>query len=538
MRVQDLSYTPLNETVVFPEYRARMEVFSNENLYAVAPGSFRKAEDGSFLSNDLVWGESEHVDGAVSLSYLDHGNARSFFLASRLDEGIRAVKLRLDGLRKGTLVSTIDGEREIGKDGLLLHYPEGWRSLSYPLILIRLYEGGFFYAFIKNVELHQAHFLLKEESEGTRLDIVVEEIASKMGPEFKLPEIEIGFAASKEEAVTEIAAYTEKAYGLRKFEDSPIVPSWLPDVDLVATVHMEAFTGKIFHTYASALEDVRKLASLIDGRRLLVYLPGWEGRYYYKYGDYTPDDRLGGKEGLRKLVDGIHGLGAHVIAMYGMNMADRRIPSVDALSEDSEFVSPSGSRFHHGSVDWEGAHHYDFGGLAQLNIARKKWQDYLFRQIERASREFGFDGAFLDIAACYVNDRRSELTDGVRAFADRLRGIKKDFLVSGEGFYDKLAAAMPLFQSGHTDGILHYHDQVSERLFTPYAREFAHLCLGDIAGGSTGVHEQGTSPCRSTPLRKGIIPTVSLVDGSIEKAPEALRAIVAQADEYRRIKRE
>ena len=38
MRVQDLSYTPLNETVVFPEYRARMEVFSNDNLYAVAPG--------------------------------------------------------------------------------------------------------------------------------------------------------------------------------------------------------------------------------------------------------------------------------------------------------------------------------------------------------------------------------------------------------------------------------------------------------------------------------------------------------------------
>ena len=74
---------------------------------------------------------------------------------------------------------------------------------------------------------------------------------------------------------------------------------------------------------------------------------------------------------------------------------------------------------------------------------------------------------------------------------------------------------MPLFQSGHTDGWMHYHDRVSPMLFTRFAREFAHLCLGDVGRGSTGVHEQGTNTETMTPLREGIIPTLSLVENTV-----------------------
>ena len=93
---------------------------------------------------------------------------------------------------------------------------------------------------------------------------------------------------------------------------------------------------------------------------------------------------------------------------------------------------------------------------------------------------------------------------------------------------------MPLFQSGHTDGWLHYHDRPSEKLFTRFSREFAHLNIGDASRGSTGVHEQGTNTDWRTPVRKGIIPTMSLVEHTIEEAPEKVALIIEDAKEYAR----
>lgn len=63
--------------------------------------------------------------------------------------------------------------------------------------------------------------------------------------------------------------------------------------------------------------------------------------------------------------------GCKVMAMYGMNMANKNLPQIARLAEISEFQSVSGAKFHNGSVDWEGAHHYDFNDLVQLNIAEK-----------------------------------------------------------------------------------------------------------------------------------------------------------------------
>ena len=65
-----------------------------------------------------------------------------------------------------------------------------------------------------------------------------------------------------------------------------------------------------------------------------------------------------------------------------------------------------------------------------------------------------------------------------------------------------------------------------------FARNFGHLCLGDPSRLSTGVHEQGTNPEWRAPLRKGVIPTLTIVDGTLENAPERVNAIVEDAKVY------
>ena len=536
MQLQDLSYKLNNELInidlsLYKDIKVSIEVFSLENVYTVQQGSYFK-NGNTFSSNTLVWGDSEKVDGKASLRLKKHRDSLNINARAKLDKKIRSIKVRFDNLPLGKLISLSSKDKDVTEYGLHLRYPEGWRDLSHPLLVFQLEDGKYLYLRCLDKTVNTKQFLIRKVGDKMRIDVTQEQEGSHLRSSFAIPEIEIGICKDKESIYQKQKEYIENVFNVVPFEQSEIAPSWLKNISLVVIMHMEAFTGHIFHTYEKAYEDVKKLTEMIPGNRILVYFPGWEGRYYYKYGNYTADDRLGGEEGLKNAIKKIKQLGCKTMSMVGMNIVNKNMPQVKNLYKDAEFQSVSGAKFHNGSVDWEGAHHYDFGELVNLNIANKKWADCLFDQIKEISLKYDFDGVFLDIAACFVNDKKHALFPGVCDFCDRLRTIKKDFLVSGEGFYDGLLKAIPLFQSGHTDGEMNYHDRISEELFSDYAREFGHLCLGDPSRGSSGVHELGTNTEWKVPYRKGIIPTLSLVENSIELAPEKVKEIISDANRY------
>ena len=536
MQLQDLSYKLNNELInidlsLYKDIKVSIEVFSLENVYTVPQGSYFK-NGNTFSSNTLVWGDSEKVDGKASLRLKKHRDSLNINARAKLDKKIRSIKVRFDNLPLGKLISLSSKDKDVTEYGLHLRYPEGWRDLSHPLLVFQLEDGKYLYLRCLDKTVNTKQFLIRKVGDKMRIDVTQEQEGSHLRSSFAIPEIEIGICKDKESIYQKQKEYIENVFNVVPFEQSEIAPSWLKNISLVVIMHMEAFTGHIFHTYEKAYEDVKKLTKMIPGDRILVYFPGWEGRYYYKYGNYTADDRLGGEEGLKNAIKKIKQLGCKTMSMVGMNIVNKNMPQVKNLYKDAEFQSVSGAKFHNGSVDWEGAHHYDFGELVNLNIANKKWADCLFDQIKEISLKYDFDGVFLDIAACFVNDKKHALFPGVCDFCDRLRTIKKDFLVSGEGFYDGLLKAIPLFQSGHTDGEMNYHDRISEELFSDYAREFGHLCLGDPSRGSSGVHELGTNTEWKVPYRKGIIPTLSLVENSLELAPEKVKEIISDANRY------
>lgn len=536
MQTQDLSYKLNSHKINLCgadtlNYEVSVEVFSLENVYTVAENTYR-CKDGEYFSDSLVWGNTEKRKGSVKLRVDDVSGAKVFKAEAELDCLIRGVKIRFDNLPLGTLISLTDEDKEVTEYGMYLKYPEGWRSLSTPLLVFRMDDGKYLYLRCLDSTVNEKRFFVKKVNGAMRVDIVQDQSGTQISEKYSVPAIECGVADTAEEIYQAHSDYIKKVFSLEEYENCRIIPEWFKDISLVVTMHMQAFTGHIFHTYESAYKDIEKLTRLTEGKHILVYLTGWEGRYYYKYGDYTPDERLGGGAKLKEAVKKMQALGCKVMAMYGMNMANKNIPQIKRLAEVSEFQSVSGAKFHNGSVDWEGAHHYDFNGLVQLNIGERTWQNYLFNQIKSATEAYGFDGAFLDIAACHVNDKNNNLYEGVVEFCDRLRTIKPQFLVSGEGYYDGLSRAMPLFQSGHTDGKLHYHDRVSEKLFTRFSREFAHLCIGDLSRGSTGVHELGTNTDTTVPLRKAIIPTIALVEDTLDKAFDKVKQAVELSKIY------
>ena len=99
-------------------------------------------------------------------------------------------------------------------------------------------------------------------------------------------------------------AYAEGVLGLVPWEERADVPAWAREIALCLTLHGMHWTGAIFNTYDQMLDAIRFVTDRIDGRHVLAYLPGWEGRYYWQYGDYRPEPRLGGADGFARLCAG------------------------------------------------------------------------------------------------------------------------------------------------------------------------------------------------------------------------------------------
>ncbi|CAK4843185.1 unnamed protein product [Aphanomyces euteiches] len=189
-----------------------------------------------------------------------------------------------------------------------------------------------------------------------------------------------------------------------------------------------------------------------------------------------------------------------------------------------------------GSVDWDASRHYDHGSGAMLNPGAPGWQNRLVTQITGLMDKYGFDGVFLDISAAWVNDPYYPYFDGLVELCRRIRDNRPEAYIAGEAWFDAAGAPTPLTQSGHTDGVMHYHDEPYAELFDKYNRCFGHLCLGDPGRGSTGVHELGYNLTQTrTPLRKGVIPTLTIVEDTLTSAPAKVLEIIEDAKQYAKL---
>jgi len=534
--IHDLSFDPNDRIFKFNDIEFAVQIFTFENVYGLDAGRCKVYEDSSCLEIEcdrLTWaGGQEFAEGYVNIKCTKTDKGSRIGIDAKAEKSIRCVKLLLKNQPVGTVINLIGGvQKDVPDNGMILKYPEGWRTLSTPLMILRSDEGKLVYFRSLDTRVRDKRFALLKRKDRLDIELIYEEIATETGTKISVPEWEIGTCGSIGEIYRIHTDHIEKSYGLVPWEERDDVPSWAKQISLIVSVHCQHWTGYIFNNYAKVLDTIKWFCERIEPKRILVYLPGWEGRYYWKYGNYCPDDRMGGSEGFDKLIKGAKELGVHVMPMFGINIVNRGLENYEEWGAPSEFRGPSGN-IYGGSVDWDGSRHYDHGSNASLNPAAPKWQNRLVEQITGLIDRYGFDGVFLDIAAVWVNDPNHYLYDGILKLIKRLKEGRPELLIAGEAWYDGLAAAFPLIQSGHTDGPLNWHDEPYPEIFDKYNRAFAHLLLGDPGRGSTGVHELGYNAVWRTPVRKGIIPTVTVVEDTLEKAPEKVEEIISDAKKY------
>ena len=316
----------------------------------------------------------------------------------------------------------------------------------------------------------------------------------------------------------------EKERGLKPWDERTDVPGWFHHVSLVLNMHCEGWTGHVFNTFRRQLDILRWIAGRIEGGRVLVYLPGWDGRYYWNSPVYEPSKACGGSEGLHQLVDGAHQLGMHVVPMFSL------IASNYAKTRELGFQQAA-CRTAYGLeevCDWtEWDEDLSTEPIWQpLNVGEARFREHLFNRICWVTNTFGTDGVMLDISGWMPRDPQHNILDGLRMLIDNLRTRYREFLVFGENGCELHMPLIPLFH--------HAANLEVDHPFHRYCRTAYHLSFGAPGRGSTGVHELGIRPYVRPRVDHPAIPTLAIVDNTLPQHLREVEAVIKVAKDWGR----
>jgi len=512
--------------------RFSFQLVTLENLYGLDPALTQLHTSGDewrLTASGLSWaGGQQRAQGRFEASVQRVGPERlRLRIHASAPAEIRCVKWLVRDLDPELAVLRSDGsEAAVGRFGELLEYPT-----RLPAPLVRLRAGKEQLAFrAEDPRVRAKRCALSVERIGPLagrgvVEWIHEEDATRFARTLESPDLWLASGAAADAAEAEQFAFAERALGLVPFEQRGDVPAWARRLRLVATLHGMHFTGRVFLTYREMLDVLRFLAERLPGDAILAYLPGWEGRYYWQYGDYRPEPRLGGSAEFARLCDGARALGIHLMPMFGANCANLRLPALAGMPSEAHLASATGNRFHGNQPDWDLARAHDTGWQAWLNPGHAGWRAQLAEQIEAVLDAFGLDAVFLDTVHAWTNDPHAPVFDGVRALVERLRAHTPGLLLAGEADYDALLGLFPLFQRPWWERPPAWSAR--------YVRRFAHLCEGEPRG-LTGVHEFGVwGPNEISLDDPGLLPTLAFQDGTLESEREVierlLRRIAARA---------
>lgn len=523
--MQQLSYEPNDPWFDIAGWRLGVQVITFENVYGLDPNAVEVTQGTdrtTIACHQLRWaGGQERGEGQVQVEAAPAADGLEVVVAARHPRTIRCVKLLLSALPMGDVIGASWRQSPLPEAGLVLTYPF---PLHTPLVFLARANGPHLYFQSLDDRVRAKRFAFYQSGGALTAELVFEEAAQQMSRSIRCAPWRFGRCDDPESVVKQHIAHVERAYGLEAWEQRRDVPQWARQIALVAALHGMHWTGYVFNTYDEMLRALSWIAERIEGGRVLAYLPGWEGRYYWQYGDYRPEPRLGGEEGFGHLVEGAQDLGVKLMPMFGMNCANGSLPGFEEWGAPSVMRSPSGLELQGNRPDWDVSRSRDPGWQKWLSPGAPTWRDRLVDQVSVLVERYELPAVFFDTQHVWINDPRHPVYEGIVAVRDALKRRFPELLVAGEGWYDALGAVTPVSQVGAPA-------QWPE-VFSKYCRTFLHLSAGDPSRGSTGVHELGHDHFRPAPDAPYWWPTLPVVDGTIERTPERAEQVIEQARRY------
>jgi len=501
----------------------------NTNTYSIsAKSTVTKQEGNRWIvdASQLSWpGQQMIALGTLHAEVVRVGETVTVRVEATAQEPIHAIKVTIHGLPAGSVAQSgwqvTPTFEPVTKEATLHCYPT--YNAGMPVWFLGQREEGISFSSL-DTTLASKRFCAALRDDGVQIQLIVEAEAQKLGTRFSAPLWKITACTTLERAIQERAQFLEETAGLKAWDVRSDVAPWARKVSLVVTLHGMHWSGFIFNDYQKMSQIVSWVTDRIPGERVLFFLAGWEGRYYRQYGDSKPDDRMGGEDGLRRLVQRIHSRGAHVMAMFAGNAAGPTTPGLSELIRNSSFHSLPGPLKYDITrgykVDWAEIRAGAGGAGGWLNPGAPGWRDHLTQQISGLNERFDFDGNFFDTQPNTDNDLQNDPLQGLRKLSGNLREKRPGLLLATESWFDLSLGIIPCSQT--LDG--------PARWSAKYQRRFAHVSLGEPSRGSTGVHEVGRIDYDLQDLLKTFDwPTLAVVDGTIDAAPAKAEAVISAA---------
>ncbi|HEV2424707.1 MAG TPA: hypothetical protein VGZ29_07765 [Terriglobia bacterium] len=522
-------------SVDFEGLQFSFRLYTFENTYALDREAMKVEANGDGLDLDctqLVWaGGQQKSAGKVRAQLRRNGSFIEWSATAEMPQPIKSIAAIVRGVPRGKISAGGSGFYDPKDNEVLLGYPFGGgslftaRGINTPLAVIQSGEGEYFFLSALHDQVRAHRFYFQPGEKGYRVELVFEAPGWQRNPKIETPAWRAGRTSGADAAFSPHFEHLERAFGIPAWADRQDVPAWFRSVKLVVSLHGMHWTGYIFNSYARQLEILRWVASQIPPAQVLVFLPAWDGRYYWNYPLYEVDSRMGGEAGYRQLIEQGHALGFHFMPMFGTNAANRLQPMFPKIA-DATVAQIDGDAFNLNWVDWDNDRHFE-GWQPYMNLGVDSWREWLSGRIAAMIEHYRVESYFLDIAGGWENNTKADTHEGTRKLVSDLRRKYPGVLCCGEMPYDALMAFIPLYHV--------FSEHAYPAAFQKYCRAFQHLSHPAPGRGSSGVHESGFS--RFDPATLSLspyqIPTITVVDDTFDRHRDVMAQIIARAKSQR-----
>lgn len=509
-------------SVAFQNLLFSFRVYSFENTYALDRSrmTVRDTSDGIEIGcSQFLWGGDQTASGSLRAVVHKNGDWIEWTVSAQMDRPIKSIASIVRGVPRGR-ISIAAHDFFDPKDNEVLHgSPYLFGSMTTPLAVIEKGENDYFFLSLLHERVRASRFYFQPGDKGYRVELVYEREGWQHSNRIETPIWRTGNAARVNAAMRPHFEHLEKAYNIGDWGTRADVPEWCRDLALAIALHGMHWTGYIFNDFAKMQQILAWVATQIPANRVLVFLPAWDGRYYWNYPIYKVEPRLGGDDGFRGLIESGHRLGFRFLPMFGTNAANRRLPVFSKFA-DATTQHVDGDPFDLNWVDWDNDRSME-GWSSYMNLGVDSWRQWLFERIDSMIRQFHVDAYFLDIVGGWMNNTKADMHEGTVRLVRDLREKHPNVLAVGEMPYDALMCCIPVFQ---VPGPSLY-----KPAFLKYCRSFQHLSHPAPGRGSTGVHEAGFGKFHPALPPAPTIPTITVVDDTFDKYRDEMTRVITDA---------
>ncbi len=522
--VMKFSFANPEPSVAFGNLLFGFEIITFENNYGIDPTRVSVERSGDTLrltATGLTWagGQRRREGKLVAALTRAADGAIEWTVSAGMDIPIKAVKTIVRGLPRGRVSMTADDWQDLGEAERVFEYPMLTGGMATPFMAIEGRNGRVWGLSALQKEVRPARFAFLPGADGYKIELLYEQAGWDRRGDVTTcgwriaPDADIAAAARRH------FTSVEQAWSIPDLASRTDAPDWMKHIACVVALHGEHWTGYVFNDFARQLEILRWIARQIDPATVMVFLTGWDARYYWDYPAFATGAKPGGQAGLDRLVAEGRKLGFRFALMFGSNVANPASPSFAAVA-DARLDDVYGAPFPANYVDWDGDRKGD-GSMVFMNLAVKSWRDHLAGRISTMIDRLKVDAYFLDICGLWENNTQGDMLVGTRDLVDQLARRHPGIPAVAEMQYDALMGFIPM-------------NHVARYALYPRANDdkvasFHHLSWPAAGRGSTGVHEYGFNTYRPVTIEQRQIPTITFVDDTFATQRDVVAKDIATA---------